>query len=125
MINLRAVAAILTVFGIGAAGVAWATWPRGVTVVVRNKDSDALHGVTLHVTGRDYSIGDMPPGSTRSVVVEPTGASRIEISQQLAGGRGRVPVDCYFEGGYSGEIRIELSRASADVVHNRISVGLW
>jgi hypothetical protein len=67
----------------------------------------------------------MPPGSTRSVLVDPTSESHIEISQQLVDGRGRIPVECYFEAGYSGQIEIDLSRRSVTVVDNQISVGLW
>jgi hypothetical protein len=125
MINVRVLAGALTVAAIGVAGVAWAVWPRGVTVVLRNADSTALTDVTIHVTGRDYPIGDVPPGSTRRVLVDPTSESHIEISQQLADGRGRSPVDCYFEAGYSGEIDISVSRTSVAVIDNRISIGLW
>jgi hypothetical protein len=125
MINGKVLAGTLTVAAIGAAGLVWSYWQRGVTVVVRNRDSAALSGVTIHVTGRDYPIGDMPPGSTRSVLVTPTGESHIEISQHQAGSRGRIPVTCYFEAGDSGTIEIDIARTSATVVDNRISVGMW
>ena len=125
MINGRVLAGTLTVAAIGAAGLVWAYWHRGVTVVVRNKDSAALSAVTIHVTGRDYPIGDMPPGSTRHVLVDPTGESHIEISLQQADRRERLIADCYFEGGYSGTIDIDISRTSVTVVDNKISIGLW
>jgi hypothetical protein len=115
----------LTVAFIGAAGLVWATWNRGVTIVLRNTDAAALTDVTIHVTGRDYPIGNLPAGATRRVLVDPTGESHIEISQVQAGGRGRLPVSCYFEAGYSGSIEIDVSRISATVVANQISVGLW
>ena len=124
MISGRVLAGI-TVAAIGAVGVVWAYGHRGVTVVVRNTDSATLSGVTIHVTGRAYPIGDIPAGSTRRVLVDPTGESHIEISQHQADGRGSIPVGCYFEAGYSGSIDIDLSRTSATVVDNRISVGLW
>jgi hypothetical protein len=124
MINLKVLAGAISVAAIGAAGVAWAYWSRGVTVVVRNIDSGALADVTIHVTGGDYPIGDMPPGSTRQVLAAPTGESHIEISQQQADGRARIPVTCYFEPGDSGTIHIEISRTSVAVVDNQISIGL-
>ena len=122
MINGRVLAGSLTVAALGAAGLVWAFWNRGVTVVVRNTDSATLGGVIVHVTGRDYLLGDMPAGSTRQVLVDPTGESHIEISQHQADGRGRIPVSCYFEGGYSGSIEIHISRTSATMVDNQISI---
>jgi hypothetical protein len=125
MINTKVLVGGFTVAVIGAAGLVWAYWNRGVTIVLRNTDSAALLDVTIHVTGRDYPIGDMPAGSTRNVLVDPTGESHIEISMQQAGGRGRLPVQCYFEAGYSGEIAIDISRDSVTVVDNQIAIGLW
>jgi hypothetical protein len=124
-ISGRALFGTLSVAVLGAVGVAWAYWHRGVTVVVRNRDSAALSAVTIHVTGRDYPVGDMPAGSTRRVVVEPTGDSHIEISHHSIDGRRRMPVDCYFGAGDSGAIDIEISRTSVAVVGNEISIGLW
>ena len=125
MVNGKALAGMLSVAAIGVAGLVWASWQRGVTVVVRNIDSAPLVGVMIHVTGRDYPIGDMPAGSMRSVLVDPTGESHIEISQRHAGGRERRRVECYFEAGYSGSIGIEISRTAASVVDNQIAVGIW
>ena len=125
MINARVLVGGFTVAVIGAAGLVWAYWNRGVTVVLRNTDATALSDVTIHVTGRDYPIGDMPSGSTRNILVDPTGESHIEISQQHADGRGRLVVQCYFESGYSGQIDIDVSRASATVANNQIAIGLW
>ena len=125
MINTKVLVGGFTVAVIGAAGLVWAYWNRGVTIVLRNADSAALLDVTIHVTGRDYAIGDMPAGSTRHVLVDPTGESHIEISLQHPGGRERLPVQCYFEAGYSGEIAIDLSPASATVIDNQIAIGLW
>jgi hypothetical protein len=125
MINTKVLVGGFTVAVIGAAGLVWAFWNRGVTIVLRNTDSAALVDVTIHVTGRDYPIGDMPAGATRTVLVDPTGESHIEISLQQAGARGRLPVQCYFEAGYSGEIAIDISNTSVTVVDNQIAIGLW
>jgi hypothetical protein len=125
MVSGRVLAGSLTVVAIGVVGLVWSFWNRGVTVILRNTDSATLSGVVVHVTGRDYSVGDMPAGSTRRVLVEPTGESHVEISQQLADGRGRISVSCYFEAGSSGEIEIHLSRTSVMMVDNQITVGLW
>jgi hypothetical protein len=125
MINGRILFGAITVAVVGAAGLVWANWNRGVTVTLRNTDSTALPDVTIHVTGRDYPIGDMPAGATRHVVVDPIGESHIEISHKDGDGRGRLPVDCYFESGYSGTIDIDISQTAVAVVANRISIGLW
>jgi hypothetical protein len=125
MVSGRVLAGGLAIAAIGVAGLVWSFWNRGVTVVLRNTDSATLSGVVVHVTGGDSAVGDMPAGSTRRILVEPTGESHIEISQQVADARGRIPVSCYFEAGSSGEIEIHLSRTSAAVVDNRITVGLW
>ena len=124
MINGRVFAGTLTVAAIGAAGFVWAFWNRGVTVIVRNAEPTPLVDVTVHVTGADYAIGDIASGSSRQVVVAPTGASHVEISHRGVDGRERIPVTCYFEAGDSGTIHVELSRSSATVVDNQISVGL-
>ena len=125
MINGRVLVGTLSLAAVGVAGLVWAYWDRGVTVVVRNGDSEPLTGVAVHVTGRDYPIGDLPVGSTRELLVDPTGESHIEISMLHPEGRVRLPVECYFEAGYSGRIEIALSRTDASVVDNQISVGLW
>ena len=124
MINVKVLAGTLTVAAVGAAGLVWAYWHRGVTVIVRNTDSGPLIDVTVHVTGADYAIGDIASGSSRQVLVAPTGASHVEISHRAADGRERIPVTCYFEAGDSGTIHVELSGTSATVVDNQISVGL-
>lgn len=125
MINGKILVGTLTVAVVGVAGFVWANWNRGVTVVLRNTDSTALSDITIHVTGRDYPIGDLPAGATRRVVVDPIGESHIEISQGHVDGRGRLPVECYFEAGYSGTIDIDISRTTATVTANQISIGLW
>jgi hypothetical protein len=125
LINGRILVGTLSLAALGVAGFVWAYWDRGVTVVLRNRDSATLNGVTIHVTGRDYPVGDIPAGSEKRVLVDPTGESHIEISQQNADGRGRLAVECYFEGGYSGTIEIEISRTVATVVDNRITIGIW
>ena len=124
-ISGKALFGTLSVAVLGAAGVAWAYWHRGVTVVVRKRDSAALTAVTIHVTGRDYPIGDMAAGSTRRVLVEPTGDSHIEVSHQSIDGRRRISVECYFGAGDSGAIDIEISRTSVAVIDNEIAIGLW
>jgi len=125
MLNGKALASILTLTGIGVVGVVWANWHRGVTVILHNADAVSLSDITIHVTGHDYPIGDIPPGFTKHVLVDPTADSHIEISQRLADGRERLPVECYFESGYSGTITIAVSTRSATVVDNQIAVGLW
>lgn len=125
MVSTRLLLGSLTVAVLGAAGLVWASWNRGVTIVLRNADSAALRDVTIHVTGCDYPVGNISVGSTRRVLVDPTGASHVEILQRQAEGRGRVLVPCYFETGFSGALEIDLRCDSALVVGNSISVGYW
>ena len=125
MVSTRLLLGSLTVAVLGAAGLVWASWNRGVTIVLRNADSAALRDVTIHVTGCDYPVGNISVGSTRRVLVDPTGASHVEISQRNAEGRGPVLVSCYFEAGFSGALEIDLRCDSALVVGNSISVGYW
>ena len=125
MVSGRVIFGAFTVALAGAAGLVWANWNRGVTVVLRNRDSTALSDVVIHVTGRDYRVGDIPAGATRQVVVDPIGESHIEISQRHPTGRGRLPVECYFEAGYSGTIDVDVTRTEVTVAANDISVGLW
>jgi len=124
MINRRVLIVALTVATVGVAGLIWAGWNRGVTVIVRNRDAATLSDVTIHVTGREYPIGDVPPGSERNVLVDPTGESHIEIAHGPTGERARLLVGCYFEGGYSGTIEIDVTRTEATVASNEITVGL-
>ena len=51
----------------------------GVHVEVINRDSIAMQHVSVEVTGASYQIGDIPPGSSKSVKVRPRGESTVTI----------------------------------------------
>ncbi len=74
---------------------------EGTDVTVKNDGTDTVRSATLHVTGNTYTIGDIPPGGSRSVSVAVEGESHVELSH----GQGRRFVfDVYLEPGYGGRI---------------------
>jgi len=81
---------------------------RPLNLVVRNVDSVALHSVVVHVTGNSISIGDIPAGQSRSIRLATTGESHVEL--ELA--TGRLIINCYFEDGYEGRIKAEVTRST-------------
>lgn len=83
----------------------------GVAFTVTNVGSDTLRSVTVKVTGRAYSIGDLSPGKSKSINVDPTGESHIEL---IFSDSRRLMIDCYFEPRYEGKIAAEVT--SQDVV---------
>ena len=82
---------------------------RGVLVTVRNSDARALRSLEVHVTGRSYNLGDLEPGASRSVRVNPRGESHVELRFRDHLGKTPAPVvDCYLEAGYSGTIAVDV-----------------
>jgi hypothetical protein len=81
----------------------------GVRVTVTNKGPAALAAVRVHVTGRSYDLGDIPPGGSRTVRVMPAGESHVEIEYLDAQGRPvRLNAGGYVEPGYRGELEIDV-----------------
>lgn len=79
---------------------------EGITVEVRNTGTEPLRATIIHVTGNSYPLGDLPAGSSKKVVVEPTSESHVEIEHD---GHTPLIVDCYFEPGYTGTIAVEVT----------------
>jgi len=81
----------------------------GLRVRIENTGATTLRSVVVHVTGNSTPMGDLKPGSFMSLQVEPTGDSHVEIAFQDESGRQkRHFVDCYFEPGYLGTVRVEM-----------------
>lgn len=81
----------------------------GLRVRIENMGATTLRSVVVHVTGKSYPTGDLKPGLFMSLQVEPTGESAVEIAFQDEAGRlKRLSVDCYFEPGYLGTVRVEM-----------------
>lgn len=93
----------------------------GVTATVKNSGSSPLNGVVVIVTGKTYSAGNIQPGQSVSVVVNPQGASQLTIEySDPTGIQHSLPVDCYFESGYSGSITVEVSTNQITKVDDQI-----
>jgi hypothetical protein len=81
----------------------------GVQVSVSNDGDTPVHDLVVHVTGRSYPIGDVQPGSSRNLRVNPTSESHLELEFTGEDGR-RVRLDAggYFEPGYRGRIDVRI-----------------
>ena len=91
------------------AGVLWYLLRPGVRVTVVNLDPTALTGVTVHVTGADYDLGDIQPSASQTVRVRPTGESDVRIGYvNAAGEHVSLEDNAYLESGYRGSLTLEL-----------------
>lgn len=96
-----------------------AFWFSTLAVVVRNTGNTPLRDVVVHVTGNSYSLGDLDAGSQKRVLIEPTGDSHVELSvREVSGHTRRLTGDCYFEPGYHGTIRIDVSDGRINCRHH-------
>lgn len=89
----------------------------GVDVTLTNAGSETLGAVIVEVTGRSYKLGDLPAGSSKTVKVNATSDSHIEL--QFSNGR-RLPIDCYFEPQYAGSIAAKVTSQAVVAVDDRI-----
>lgn len=78
----------------------------GVAFTLDNVGSEPLPAVVVEVTGRAYSLGDIPPGGSKTVQLKAKGDSHIEL--QLSNGH-RLVIDCYLEPAYTGSIRAKVT----------------
>ena len=103
--------------------------PRGVTVVVHNVGKVPLHGVSVHVTGRSYDLGDINPVKRLSVHVVPKGESHLEVSFNTPIERGkRMVAGCYFEkNDYFGTVMVDIDGSAAKpvMVRDNITIVPW
>lgn len=97
---LMAILALLAAFFIAA------ELSGGVTFTLTNVGTATLESVTVPVTGKSYSLGDLAPGSSKSIKVNPTGDSHIELV--FADSR-RLTIDCYIQPAYRGTITAEVT----------------
>ena len=91
----------------------------GVEFILTNVGADPLRSVTVHVTGKTYGLGDLLLGSTKSITVNPTSESHIEITYS---DNRRLKIDCYFESGYGGKVTAKVT--AHDVVEVKDEVQL-
>lgn len=107
MVAFVAMAAIATMY----VGVRAAT--AGVEFTLTNLGANALRSVTVQVTGRSYGLGDIPPGASKTVKLNPTSESHIEL--RLATGR-NLTIDCYIEPQYRGRINATVTSTAVVAV---------
>lgn len=85
----------------------------GVDLTLINTGTEVLRAVTVEVTGRSYRLGDISPGASKTVKVNPVSESHIVV--RFPTGLSMI-IDCYLEPGYGGEIRAKVtSQAVVDV----------
>jgi hypothetical protein len=117
----------LTVFGtvifVIAAVIAFAVVSLlrgGVTVIIRNVGAEPVRSIIVYVTGNSYSIGDVAPGTSKTVKVFAKGESHIELEQA---GKNRLVIGCYFEDGYMGKITAEITPTQVVNIKDEIRIG--
>ena len=81
-----------------------------ITVTIENGGPATLDSVVVHVTGNRYPIGSLAPGERRSVRVEPTSDSHVEIEHARA--PRRLVLDTYFEPGSRQHVRARIDADS-------------
>jgi hypothetical protein len=93
----------------------------GYKISVRNTGQENMRDVTVIVTGRCYSIGDIAPGSSRSRRVSPTGESSVEVEFTDEQGKCvRLAAGGYLEPGYRGQMDIEIQDGKIVVVKDKM-----
>jgi len=95
----------------------------GIRLHVHNAGDQMLTTVVIHVTGNRYEVGDLAAGATRSLWIEATGESHVEIEHGRDGNRSRLRVDTYFEAGYAGRLSVEVDADRILHVDDRIRIG--
>jgi hypothetical protein len=82
---------------------------RTIHVTVINGGQEALVNVVIQVTGRQYQIGSLAAGQSRTVRVLPEGESSVTVSfTDHAGNSSQVDADAYIETGSCGTILLEI-----------------
>jgi hypothetical protein len=119
--SLRTLALLVTGVIVGFGAIVVYTRP-GVSVCVHNLGPDPLNRLVVHVTGRSYRLGDIAAGDSRSVTVNPTSESHLEIEfVDPSGNQTLLSVDCYLEPGYKGTLDIRVNGNKLARVDDHVS----
>lgn len=95
----------------------------GIVVTVENAGPASIKSVSLRVTGRSYSLGEIAAGSSASARVHPTGESHLEIElAHVDGTSQRLDAGGYFESGYRGTIRVVLKDGKIEQVEDAVKI---
>ena len=97
----------------------------GVDVVVANVGAVPLTDVRVRVTGNEYDLGTLSPGTRRKVRVEAKTDSHVELDWKTPDQRTHdAVVDCYFGGGpWTGTVRAEID--GAVMVRSEDNIRIW
>lgn len=90
-----------------------------VMVDLKNVGAEPMLGVVVHVTGASYPVGDLAPGASVRVPVQPKGESHVEIAHSTGQ---RLVVDCYLESGYTGTLEADVTSAKFVATRNRVKI---
>jgi hypothetical protein len=93
----------------------------GVAFTLTNVGTTTMESVTVQVTGRSYRLGDLTPGTSKTIRVNPAGESHIEL---VFSGTRRLKIDCYFESGYRGKITGDVTPQKVVSVKSDLKLGL-
>jgi hypothetical protein len=96
----------------------------GIHVTVQNMGSQPMRAVVLFVTGNNFSLGDIPPGSAADATVKCTGDSHLEIEfVDNAGETKRLDAGGFFQSGYRGQIRLTIREGA--IQDNEQDIEWW
>ncbi|MCP4348343.1 MAG: hypothetical protein GY795_22885 [Desulfobacterales bacterium] len=98
-----------------------------IKVVITNTGTTVMRSTELHVTGKNYKIGNIAPKQSAEIFVCPTSESHITISYADSGSsRKKLTADCYFEQKhYTGSIQIEIDNGIIKKIQNNIRITGW
>jgi hypothetical protein len=100
----------------------------GIRIIVRNETGQILREVQLNVEagGRHYTLGQLPPGSRRSVFVQPLTESRVDLVLVSQDGTNRVAtVVGYAEQGYCGNADVAIVGDGRIDSRDGVKAGCW
>lgn len=92
-----------------------------ITLILENVDPTPLDSVVVYTTGRKYTVGTVPEGTSTRLRIGANGESHIEI-ELGAPSRHRLRVGTYFESGYGGRIAVRLTRDSIVAIADSITL---
>lgn len=116
------VAAILPFAGV----IGYFVFAPGIQVSIRNSGTAVMRDVTVHVTGRAYSLGDLKPGEVRTKKVSPRSESHAEVEfTDEQGRRVRLAGGGYFEPGYRGSIDLDIRDGTVTTVKNDVRTSIY
>lgn len=98
------------------------TATAGVAFTLSNSGTEALRSVTVQVTGRSYELGDIPPGGSKIVKLNPTSESHIKLL--FPTGRS-LTIDSYFEPDYRGRINASVTSMAVVTVTDEVRVATF